>query len=194
MLVERLCPTLFRKSWKKAELVRVALEGIDPETLSIPERFVAQGRRDALGYLLYLFFGRIEDNLQVFTLADLGLAESPESGDTAESRFDTSEEARVAFFYARAAHDFRHGGDADAARLIAARGDCRNPSATRARRGAIGSSRSSAAGRNGAGRSARRSRSTPRRAPHPATSARCASATAATRGRTGRGCARGSRR
>ena len=126
VLVERLCPTLFRKSWKKAELVRVALEGIDPETLSIPERFVAQGRRDALGYLLYLFFGRIEDNLQVFTLADLGLAE-PESGDGAESRFDTSEEARVAFFYARAAHDFRHGGDADAARLIAARADWPEP-------------------------------------------------------------------
>jgi len=127
LLGERLDPARFRKSWKKAELVRVALEEIDPEALAIPDRFVAQGRRDELSYLLYLFFGRIEDNLQVFTLHELGLCERPDAGEGATHRFDSYEEARVAFFYAKAAHDFRHGGDLDALRLIETRGGWPEP-------------------------------------------------------------------
>ena len=116
-------PVRFRRSSKKAELVSAALEALDPDTFRVPARFVAQGRRDALNYLLYLYFGRIEDNLQTFTLHDLGLAERPDADEEGAPRFATPAHARVAFFYAKAVHDVRHGSDADAARLIGARAD-----------------------------------------------------------------------
>ena len=114
-------PVRFRRSSKKAELVSVALGALDPLTLRVPSRFVAQGRRDALNYLLYLYFGRIEDNLQTFTLHDLGLADQPDHRDGSARRFDGPGHARVAFFYAKAVHDLRHGSDNDAARLAAVR-------------------------------------------------------------------------
>ena len=123
LLVATVCPTRFRKSWKKAELVRVALEETRPDGLHVPERFVAQGRRDALNYLLYLYFGRVDDNLQAFTLADLGLAERIDASEEPAHRFEASGDAKAAFFYARAVHDLRHGTDADATRLVAARRD-----------------------------------------------------------------------
>ena len=110
LLEERVCPTRFRKSWKKAELVGAALDAIDPASFAVPERFVAQGRRDALNYMLYLYFGRIEDNLQAFTLHDLGLLELADAEEGATRRFDAPGRARAAFFYAKAIHDFRHGG------------------------------------------------------------------------------------
>lgn len=116
LMAETLCQTLFKKSWKKDVLVDLARTHIDPSKAAIPERYVGQGQREPLQYLLFLYFGRIEDNLQVLTHRDLGLirlADDDESGP----RFETSEEAKTAFFYAKALHDFRHGTDHDAARL-----------------------------------------------------------------------------
>ena len=111
----------FRRSWKKAELVRAALEETDPDALVVPARYVAQGRREALNYLLYLYFGRVDDNLQAFTLHDLGLAECPDASEEPARRFDAPEDAKAAFFYARALHDLRHGTASTAARLVEAR-------------------------------------------------------------------------
>ncbi len=111
----------FRKSWKKAELVRTVLDEVDPGALVVPTRYVAQARREPLNYLLYLYFGRIDDNLQAFTLHDLGLIERPDPGEEPLRRFDSPEEAKAAFFYARALHDLRHGTPAIAARLVQTR-------------------------------------------------------------------------
>lgn len=116
LMADNVCQTLFKKSWKKDVLVDLAQTHIDPADALIPERFVGQGRRDALQYLLFLYFGRIEDNLQVLTHRDLGLVKP--AGDTQRgARFDTPQEAKTAFFYAKALHDFRHGTDHDAVRL-----------------------------------------------------------------------------
>ena len=117
ILSDTLCETVFKKSWKKDRLVKIALSHIDPEDAYIPDRFVAQGGREALQYLLFLYFGKIEDNLQVFTLRDLGLTRDVDPGDQV-TQFDTVEDAKAAFFYAKALHDFRHGTDRDALSLI----------------------------------------------------------------------------
>lgn len=116
LMANNVCPTLFKKSWKKAVLVDLAQSHIDPTDAVIPDRYVGQGRREALQYLLFLYFGRIEDNLQVLTHRDLGLVRSMDD-DQSGPRFDTPQEAKTAFFYAKALHDFRNGTDRDATRL-----------------------------------------------------------------------------
>jgi DNA polymerase-3 subunit epsilon len=119
LMADNLCPTLFKKSWKKDRLVDLAQQHIDPADAFIPDRYVGQGRREALQYLLFLYFGRIEDNLQVLTHRDLGLVKHASDGNN-EARFDTLCDAKTAFFYAKALHDFRHGTDHDAETLCAA--------------------------------------------------------------------------
>ena len=117
VMADTLCESLFKKSWKKSVLVDVASSHIDPDDAYIPERFAAQGRRDALQYLLFLYFGKIEDNLQAFTLRDLGLMRLPDVENRSAS-FDAPDEAKTAFFYAKALDDFRNGSDHDAQRLV----------------------------------------------------------------------------
>ncbi|MEM9599945.1 MAG: exonuclease domain-containing protein, partial [Pseudomonadota bacterium] len=107
-------------------LIEVARTHIDPADTFVPDRFIAQGQRDTLQYLLFLYFGRIEDNLQAFTLRDLGLVRMAEKPSQV-SQFQTREEARTAYFYARALHDFRHGNDHDAQRLISTLEDWPSP-------------------------------------------------------------------
>ncbi|MEL6688040.1 MAG: exonuclease domain-containing protein, partial [Pseudomonadota bacterium] len=116
-MADRLCETTFKKSWKKAELVDVAYRGIDPDDASIPERYVGQGYRDDLKYLLFLYFGRIEDNLQTLTHRDLGLVRPFEDRSDGPT-FDDVDEARTAFFYAQALNDFRYGTDQTIQSLI----------------------------------------------------------------------------
>ena len=117
VLADTVCQTEWKKSWKKDALVDVGLAHIDPDDAYIPARFAAQGRREALQYLLYLYFGKIEDNLSAFTLRDLGLMRLPDL-ENRTARFEALDEAKTAFFYAKALHDFRHGSDADARRLV----------------------------------------------------------------------------
>lgn len=126
ILADTVCETLFRKSWKKDRLIDIGIDHIDPDDAPIPERFIAQGHRDTLQYLLFLYFGRIEDNLQAFTLRDLGLVRVADT-HVSKARFQTADEARTAYFYARALHDFRYGGDHDAVSLIADHGDWPEP-------------------------------------------------------------------
>lgn len=116
LMADTLCQSLFKKSWKKDVLVDLAQTHIDPSNAAIPERYVGQGQREPLQYLLFLYFGRIEDNLQVLTHRDLGLVRLADDDENSPN-FDTPEEAKTAFFYAKALHDFRHGTDHDATRL-----------------------------------------------------------------------------
>lgn len=129
-LADWVCPTTFRKSWKKDRLIDVALDHISGsnglEPVYIPSRFFAQGKRDTLQYLLFLHFGRIEDNLQAFTLRDLGLVKLAETAKRVH-RFESADEAKTAFFYARALHQFRYGRDEQTAALIGSRGDWPDP-------------------------------------------------------------------
>ncbi len=122
---EHLCASAYRASWNKPRLVETALAHIPAQHLinSAAADFVVQGRRDALRYILYLYFGRIEDSLQPFTLRDLGLVKAPDFKDSYGPRFESVAEARTAFFYACALHDFKNGDDADVTRLTDSTGN-----------------------------------------------------------------------
>lgn len=69
------------------------------------------GRKETLGFLLYLYFGKLNDNLQSFTLRDLGVV-SVRSQDSYQARFHSLEEARAGFVYTTALRKLK-SGDAD---------------------------------------------------------------------------------
>ncbi|MGB3454985.1 MAG: hypothetical protein WBA35_01380, partial [Litorimonas sp.] len=133
LMSDTLCETLFKKSWKKDILVDVAHTHIDPDDAFVPPRFIAQGHRETLQYLLFLYFGRIEDNLQVLTHRDLGLVRMADPDDRAPD-YDSLEEAKTAYFYARALHAFKNGTDHDAATLCAQMDEWPDPHCDRSAR------------------------------------------------------------
>ena len=79
----------------------------------MPAHFITQGHRATLRYLSYLYFGKIEDNQQSFTLRDLGLRRTPDFKADYSARFDTRPEAQAAYFYADALHKFKFGSEAE---------------------------------------------------------------------------------
>jgi DNA polymerase-3 subunit epsilon len=117
-----LCASAFKSSWKKPLLIDAAMAHFDKDIITQHARdmgaAIVQSRRESLRYILYLYFGRIEDSLQPFTLRDLGLVKAPDFKDSYGPRFENKAEARTAYFYASALYDFRNGTDADVARLI----------------------------------------------------------------------------
>ena len=96
LLEATLCATRFRKSWKKAELVRAALEKVDTGGDARAGALRRPGRAASeLNYLLYLYFGRIDDNLQAFTLHGPRPRRAARTRATDPARrFDSPEEAR----------------------------------------------------------------------------------------------------
>lgn len=107
-LIELLAPHLetagVKKSWPKAKVLghaRATLEFAAYSASPSAERHVVQGRRAALGFLLYLYFGRIEEGLTRFALRDLGVVRTHSFKNDYEARFETLEEAQACYFYAR---------------------------------------------------------------------------------------------
>jgi len=64
--------------------------------------YVVQDRVDELGYLFFLYFGRLESSLTRFALRDLGLVRGSGFRTTFEARFPDRETAATAYCYARA--------------------------------------------------------------------------------------------
>jgi len=92
-----------RKSWTRPRLIALALERLRFEDCFGGARgagFVAQRRVRALRFLLYLYFGRIEESLTRFALRDLGLVRTHAFRTEFEARFDSAAQARDSFFYA----------------------------------------------------------------------------------------------
>lgn len=122
LMRQNLCASAFKASWKKPLLIDAAATHIHPEILTSHAaqagRVIVQGRSTPLRYLLYLYFGRIEDGLQPFTLRDLGLVKAPDFKDSYGPRFENADEAHAAYFYACALNDFTYGDDTDVAKLI----------------------------------------------------------------------------
>ncbi len=110
-------PSLYKKSWKKADLIDVACAHLDPDIADIPGTLIVQKRLADLRFLMFLYFGKIEENLQNFTLRDLGLVKATGFKSDYSARFDCPEEAASAYFYAGAIADYQTGSDAQIARL-----------------------------------------------------------------------------
>lgn len=131
LMRHHLCASAFKASWKKPLLVEVALTQISADVIinSVAQSgdIIVQERREALRYILYLYFGRIEDNLQPFTLRDLGLVKVPDFKASYGPRFENVAEARAAFFYASALHDFYSGDENDVACSIDSTGNWPEP-------------------------------------------------------------------
>ncbi|WP_443750169.1 exonuclease domain-containing protein [Asticcacaulis solisilvae] len=76
--------------------------------------FVAPGQRDTLGFLLYLYFGRLNENLLSFTLRDLGVVSVREQ-DSYRARFHSLGEARGGYVYTAIVRALKSGeADIDA--------------------------------------------------------------------------------
>lgn len=94
-----------RKSQAKPELLRIALK-LEVNWLSLiqqlPQRYVVLARQQPLNYLYFLYFGRLEPNLSLFTLRDLGIRQSGQFKQQFKPRFTALAQAQLAFALASA--------------------------------------------------------------------------------------------
>lgn len=67
---------------------------------SLLDDIIVQSRLEELSYLLFLYFGRIQENLALYTLRDLGIRKV-RAGKKAKARFSSKEEAFSQFYYSR---------------------------------------------------------------------------------------------
>jgi len=88
------------RSLKKAEFVELARQHVPPADFMAEvatDRIVVQGHCREIRYLLFLFFGRLQDGLSQFTMRDLGLVRINETRGGYEPRFAEREEAEAHF-------------------------------------------------------------------------------------------------
>ncbi|MDX1507272.1 MAG: hypothetical protein R3358_03255, partial [Woeseiaceae bacterium] len=98
------------KSLKKSQLVDFARANMAPQDLVDAlqtRRIVVQRRGHELGYLMYLFFGRIRHSLSQFTMRDLGLVRTQSLGAGYEPRFSERDEALESYFFASRLDELR---------------------------------------------------------------------------------------
>ena len=91
------------KSWKKAELLEMLLDNVQPNTFLKTidvSHLIVQRRVGTLGYLLYLYFGETQDRLEKFAMRDLGLVRTHAIGDSFEPRFHNREDALQSWYFA----------------------------------------------------------------------------------------------
>ena len=95
--------TDIRTSWPKAKIVEYFLSRRSvqyrPRILRRRE-FIALGETEPVEFLLYLYFGKTEDDLKNFALRDLGILRTNKDANLS-ARFTDGEEARACFHYSR---------------------------------------------------------------------------------------------
>lgn len=98
-------PTGVKKSQTKPQLLGAALK-LPLNWLAVisklPQRYVALRRQDALNYIYFLYFGRIEANLSLFTLRDLGIRQTGQFKQQFRPRFSGAAQAQLAYQLAKA--------------------------------------------------------------------------------------------
>ena len=90
------------RSLAKPKLVDFALEHADPARFLsrvATGRLCTQRRVEEVSYLLFLYFGRIQQGLARFTMRDLGLVRTNGSRERYEPRFNDREEALEPFYF-----------------------------------------------------------------------------------------------
>ncbi len=65
--------------------------------LGNPRDYIFQGRSETLEFLLFVYFGRLRDDLKAFALRDLGLVQAPSMATKIEARFQSHDEAYLAY-------------------------------------------------------------------------------------------------
>ncbi len=102
-----------KSGWSKPRLVAFLHEHLPYERFSAgflrSDHFVPE-YKETLGFLLYLYFGKLSDNMTSFALRDLGVV-SVKARDSYQARFDSLEEARAGYFYTRHLRALKGGSD-----------------------------------------------------------------------------------
>ncbi len=119
LMLDQVCESEFKRSWKKARLVEIACDQIDIDQIKIPDGYIVQSRLKTYNYLLFLYFGRIETSLQTKTLKELGLVR-PARSDAATLKYQDQDEAETDYFYASALQSFKDGDVSEIQTLIEA--------------------------------------------------------------------------
>ncbi|WP_441280417.1 exonuclease domain-containing protein [Tardiphaga sp. 862_B3_N1_1] len=92
-----------RTSWSKPRLIEFFLTGVPFSTAFEHcggHRFVALDDTGPVEFLLYLYFGKTEDDLKNFALRDLGILQTNKASSFS-ARFADGDEARSCFHYSR---------------------------------------------------------------------------------------------
>ncbi len=99
------------RSLKKAELVEFTRTNVDAQDFMQDlqtDRLLVQDRVDTARYLLFLYFGRVQDGLAKFTMRDLGLVRTQDTTDGYEPRFADRTEAAETYYFATRLHAARN--------------------------------------------------------------------------------------
>ncbi len=110
------------RTLRKAELVEFAIEHVEPSTFVAgvaTGRVLVQNRHDETRFLMYLYFGRIQDSLSQFTMRDLGLVRTQDAANGYEPRYGDAEEAQEHYFFASRLFAARKSDDVNLSRLFA---------------------------------------------------------------------------
>lgn len=98
-----------KSSWSKPKLVSYIFENLlwkDFTTSYETSRYFLPLQKEKVSFLLYLYFGKLNDNLISFTLRDLGVV-SVKAQEKYQARFQNIEEARSSFFYSQILKDIK---------------------------------------------------------------------------------------
>ena len=100
ILLEKNIP--HKKSWSR-DLLKENLTKTSILPSEVLNSVLVQKKTDEIDYLLFLFFGKLQSNLSLYTLRDLGVRKA--SGRKAiKARFTSKEEALSHYFYERLYH------------------------------------------------------------------------------------------
>lgn len=100
----KVCGIEFKPSWSKEELSQTALENLTllkMELLTDLNELVVQGRYSELEYLLFLYFGKIQTGLNLYTLRDLGIRKTNETKKFLRPRYVVADEAKTEYFFSK---------------------------------------------------------------------------------------------
>jgi DNA polymerase-3 subunit epsilon len=102
-----------KTSWGKPKLVAFLHENLPYERFSAgflrSDHFIPE-HKETLGFLLYLYFGKLSDNMTSFALRDLGVV-PVKARDSYQARFESLAEARAGYFYTRHLRALKGDGD-----------------------------------------------------------------------------------
>ena len=108
------------RTLKKTELVEFALANVEPAAFTSAlstERILVQLRHGEIRYLMFLYFGRVQDSLSQFTMRDLGIVRTQSFHDSYEPRFTDRDEALECYFYASRLQDLKKPANVQLAAL-----------------------------------------------------------------------------
>lgn len=86
-------------------LARTNVTQLLPQNLTGRDQLIIQGRQSQMEYLLFLYFGRIQKSLTLYTLRDLGIRQSQTLKTEFKPRFTSIAEAQAEYFFCKHLED-----------------------------------------------------------------------------------------